>query len=121
VSKSEKEATIGILNEGDFFGESCLTGRLLRLGSATAMTDCSMMRIDKKSMMEVLHREHAFSDMFVKYLLTRNIRYEEDLVDQLFNSSEKRLARVLLLLAHFGKDGKPEIAIPKISQGLAFS
>ena len=80
------------------------------------MTDCSMMRIDKKSMIEVIHRHHAFSDMFVAYLLTRNVRYEEDLVDQLFNSSEKRLARVLLLLAHFGKDGKPETTIPKVSQ-----
>ena len=80
------------------------------------MTDCSVMRIDKTYMMEVLHREHAFSDMFVAYLLIRNIRYEEDLVDQLFNSSEKRLARMLLLLAHFGKDGKPESVIPKISQ-----
>jgi CRP-like cAMP-binding protein len=84
--------------------------------SATAMTDCTVMRIDKKSMMNVIHRERAFSDMFVAYLLARNIRYEEDLVDQLFNSSEKRLARVLLLLAHFGKDGKSEVAIPKISQ-----
>jgi CRP/FNR family cyclic AMP-dependent transcriptional regulator len=116
VSEEGKEATIGILKEGDFLGEGCLTGQPLRLGSATAMTDGSVMRIDKKSMMEVLHREHAFSDMFVAYLLTRNIRYEEDLVDQLFNSSEKRLARVLLLLAQFGKDGKPEVAIPKISQ-----
>ena len=117
VSKTGKEATIGILNEGDFFGEGCLTGQPLRLCSATAMTDCSVMRIDKKSMMEVLHREHAFSDMFVAYLLTRNIRYEEDLVDQLFNSSEKRLARVLLLLAHFGKDGKPETANPQDQSG----
>ena len=116
VSKIGKEATIGILNEGDFFGEGCLTGQPLRLCSATAMTDCSVMRIDKKSMIEVLHREHAFSDMFVAYLLTRNIRYEEDLVDQLFNSSEKRLARILLLLAHFGKEGKPETVIPKMSQ-----
>ena len=116
VSKIGKEATLGVLNEGDFFGEGCLTGQPLRLCSATAMGDCSVMRIEKKSMMEVLHREHSFSDMFVAYLLTRNIRYEEDLVDQLFNSSEKRLARVLLLLAHFGKDGKPEVAIPKISQ-----
>ncbi len=116
VSKSGKEATIGIMNEGDFFGEGCLAGQTLRLFSATAMTDCSVMQIDKKYMMEVLHREHAFSDMFVAYLLTRNIRYEEDLVDQLFNSSEKRLARMLLLLAHFGKDGKPESVIPKISQ-----
>jgi CRP/FNR family transcriptional regulator, cyclic AMP receptor protein len=116
VSKTGKEATIGILNEGDFFGEGCLTGQLLRLCSAIAMTDCSVMRIEKKSMMEVLHRESTFSDMFVAYLLARNIRYEEDLVDQLFNSSEKRLARILLLLAHFGKDAKPEVAIPKISQ-----
>jgi CRP/FNR family cyclic AMP-dependent transcriptional regulator len=116
VSKVGKEAIIGTLNEGDFFGEGCLTGQLVRLSSATAVTDCSVMRIDKRSMMAVLHREQAFSDMFVAYLLTRNIRYEEDLVDQLFNSSEKRLARVLLLLAHFGKDGKSEVAIPKISQ-----
>jgi CRP/FNR family transcriptional regulator, cyclic AMP receptor protein len=116
VSEAGKEATIGILNEGAFVGEGCLTGQQLRLCSATALTDCSVMRIEKKAMVEVLHREHAFSDMFVAYLLTRNIRYEEDLVDQLFNSSEKRLARVLLLLAHFGKDGKPEVAIPKISQ-----
>jgi CRP-like cAMP-binding protein len=116
VSKIGKEATIGILNDGDFFGEGCLAGQPLRLCSATAMTDCSVMRIDKKSMVEVLHREHAFSDMFVAYLLTRNIRYEEDLVDQLFNSSEKRLARILLLLAQFGKEGKPETVIPKMSQ-----
>jgi CRP/FNR family transcriptional regulator, cyclic AMP receptor protein len=116
VSQKGKEATIAILGEGEFFGEGCLTGQALRLSSATAMTDCSVMRIDKQAMVEVLHREHAFSDMFVAYLLTRNIRYEEDLVDQLFNSSEKRLARVLLLLAHFGKEGKPELAIPKISQ-----
>jgi len=116
VSAIGKEATIGILNEGDFFGEGCLTGQPLRLCSATAMIDCSVMKIDKKSMMEVLHREHAFSDVFVAHLLARNIRYEEDLVDQLFNSSEKRLARMLLLLAHFGKDGKPESVIPKISQ-----
>ena len=116
VSEAGKEATIGILGEGAFVGEGCLTGQQLRLCSATALTDCSVMRIEKKAMVEVLHREHAFSDMFVAYLLTRNIRYEEDLVDQLFNSSEKRLARVLLLLAHFGKDGKPEVAIPKISQ-----
>jgi CRP/FNR family cyclic AMP-dependent transcriptional regulator len=116
VSKSGKEATIGILSERDFFGEGCLTGQPLRLCSATALTDCSVMRIDKQAMMEVIHREHAFSDMFVAYLLTRNIRYEEDLVDQLFNSSEKRLARILLLLAHFGKEGKPLVAIPTISQ-----
>jgi len=116
VSKTGKEATIGILNEGDFFGEGCLTGQPLRLCSATAMIDCSVLKIDKKAMMEVLHREHTFSDMFVAYLLTRNIRYEADLVDQLFNSSEKRLARILLLLAHFGKDGVHETPIPNISQ-----
>jgi len=116
VSKSGKEATIGVLSDGDFFGEGCLTGQPLRMCSATAMTESTVMRIDKKAMMEVIHGERAFSDMFVAYLLTRNIRYEEDLVDQLFNSSEKRLARVLLLLAHFGKDGIPEVAIPQISQ-----
>ena len=116
LSKAGKEATIGILNEGDFFGEGCLTGQPFRLCSATAMTDCSVMRIDKKSMNDVLHREHAFADMFVSYLLARNIRYEADLVDQLFNSSEKRLARILLLLAQFGKEGKPETVIPKMSQ-----
>jgi CRP/FNR family transcriptional regulator, cyclic AMP receptor protein len=116
VSKTGKEATIGILNEGDFFGEGCLTGQTLRLCSATAMTDCSVMRIDQKSMLEVLHEEHAFSDMFVAYLLARNIRYEEDLVDQLFNSSEKRLARILLLLAHLGKESKADVLVPKMSQ-----
>jgi CRP-like cAMP-binding protein len=116
VSKTGKEATIGILSEGDFFGEGSLAGQALRMGSATAMTDCAVLRIDKKAMMEALHREHEFSDLFVAYLLARNIRYEEDLVDQLFNSSEKRLARILLLLAHFGKEGKPETVVPKISQ-----
>jgi CRP-like cAMP-binding protein len=116
VSKIGKEATLGILNEGDFFGEGGLAGQPLRMGSATAVTDCELLCIDKKAMMLALHREHTFSDMFVAYLLTRNIRYEEDLVDQLFNSSEKRLARTLLLLAQFGKDGKAEVAIPKISQ-----
>ena len=116
VSKTGKEATIGILGDGDFFGESSLAGAELRMDSATAMTDCAVLRIDKKAMMEALHREHEFSDMFVAYLLSRNVRYEEDLVDQLFNSSEKRLARILLLLAHFGKEGKPESVVPKISQ-----
>ncbi len=116
VSKTGKEATIGILGEGNFFGEGSLAGQSLRMGSATAMTDCAILRIDKKAMMEALHREHEFSDLFVAYLLSRNIRYEEDLVDQLFNSSEKRLARILLLLAHFGKEGIPETVVPKISQ-----
>jgi CRP/FNR family transcriptional regulator, cyclic AMP receptor protein len=116
VSKKGKEATIAILDEGDFFGESCLTGQPLRMCSATALTDCSVMRIEKAVMMEVLHRQHTFSDMFVAYLLTRNIRYAEDLLDQLFNSSEKRLARALLLLANFGKEDKPEVAIRQLSQ-----
>ena len=116
LSQTGKEATIGILNEGDFFGEGCLGGQSLRMCSATALTDCTVMRIEKKVMMAVIHRERGFSDMFVAHLLVRNIRYEEDLVDHLFNSSEKRLARILLLLAHFGKEGKPEVAIPKISQ-----
>jgi len=116
VSKTGKEATIGILGEGDFFGEGSLAGQGLRMGSATAMTDCAILRIDKKAMMEELHREHDLSDLFVAYLLSRNIRYEEDLVDQLFNYSEKRLARILLLLAHFGKEGTPETVVPKISQ-----
>ena len=116
VSKAGREATIAIVSEGNFFGEGSLAGQLLRMGSAAAMTDCDLLRVDKKAMMDALHREHAFSDMFVAYLLARNIRYEEDLVDQLFNSSEKRLARVLLLLAHFGKEGIPETVVPKISQ-----
>ena len=116
VSSDGKEATLGLLSEGNFFGEGGLAGQPLRMGSATAMTDCDLLRIDKKAMMLALHREHTFSDLFVAYLLARNIRYEEDLVDQLFNSSEKRLARVLLLLARFGKEGAPETVIPKVSQ-----
>ena len=116
VSSDGKEATIGILSAGSFFGEGSLAGQPLRMGSASAMTDCSVMRIEKAAMVETLHREHTLSDLFVAYLLSRNIRYEEDLVDQLFNSSEKRLARILLLLAHFGKEGVPETVMPKISQ-----
>jgi CRP/FNR family transcriptional regulator, cyclic AMP receptor protein len=116
VSQSGREATIGILNEGSFFGEGALAGQVLRIGSAAAMTDCELLQMEKKAMMGALHREHALSDVFVAYLLARNIRYEEDLVDQLFNSSEKRLARILLLLAHFGKEGTPETIVPKISQ-----
>ena len=117
VSKVGKEATIGILNQGDFFGEGALAGQPRRMGSAAALTDGQLMRIEKDSMIRALHREHVLSDLFVAYLLARNIRYEEDLVDQLFNSSEKRLARILLLLAHFGKEGQPEKVIPKLSQG----
>jgi CRP/FNR family cyclic AMP-dependent transcriptional regulator len=116
VSEIGKEATLGILSEGEFFGEGGLAGQPLRMGSATAMTDCELLQIDKKAMMLALHREHTFSDLFVAYLLSRNIRYEEDLVDQLFNSSEKRLARILLLLAHFGKESVPQTVIPKMSQ-----
>ena len=116
VSNAGKEATIGILSEGDFFGEGCLAGQSRRMASATALTDAAVLRIEKSAMMRVLHREHTLSDMFVAYLLARNIRYEEDLVDQLFNSSEKRLARILLLLAHFGKEGTPETVVPKIGQ-----
>jgi CRP/FNR family transcriptional regulator, cyclic AMP receptor protein len=116
VSKTGKEATLGILSEGEFFGEGGLAGQPLRMGSATAMTDCELMRIDKKAMMLALRQEHTLSDLFTAYLLGRNIRFEEDLVDHLFNSSEKRLARVLLLLARFGKEGVPETVIPKISQ-----
>jgi CRP/FNR family transcriptional regulator, cyclic AMP receptor protein len=116
VSKTGREATIGMLGEKNFFGEGALAGQVVRMGSAAAMTDCEVMRIDKNAMKQALHREHKLSDMFVAYLLARNIRYEEDLVDQLFNSSEKRLARVLLLLAHYGKGGIPEAMVPKISQ-----
>jgi len=116
VSKTGQEATLGILSAGSFFGEGALAGQALRMGSAAAMTDCEIQRIDKQAMIDALHREPAFSELFVAYLLSRNVRYEEDLVDQLFNSSEKRLARVLLLLAHFGKEGVPETVVPKISQ-----
>jgi CRP-like cAMP-binding protein len=116
VSQSGKEATIAILGEGNFFGEGSLAGQILRMGSAAALTTCELLRVEKKVMMAALHREQTFSDLFVTYLLARNIRYEEDLVDQLFNSSEKRLARVLLLLARFGKEGSPETVVPKISQ-----
>lgn len=116
VSKAGKEATIAILNPGDFLGEGGLAGQNRRIGSAEAMEDCELMRIEKGAMMLALHRENKLSDMFVVYLLDRNIRYEADLVDQLFNSSEKRLARILLLLARFGKEGKADKVIPKISQ-----
>ena len=116
VSPRGKEATIGMLAAGDFFGEGCIADQPLRMATASAMTDCTVIRIEKKTMMQVLHRQHTFSDLFVAYLVSRNIRFEADLVDQLFNSSEKRLARILLLLARFGKEGKPEALVPKISQ-----
>jgi len=116
VSKTGKGATLSILNDGVFFGEATLAGQSQRTSSATAMTDCEILRIDKKQMILALHHQHEFSDLFLTYLLARNIRYEADLVDQLFNSSEKRLARLLLLLAHFGEERTPETVIPKISQ-----
>jgi CRP/FNR family transcriptional regulator, cyclic AMP receptor protein len=116
VSKTGKEATLGILSEGDLFGEGCLAGRQLRMKSATAMADCELLQIDRKAMMLALRREPTLSDLFVAYLLARNIRYEEALVDQLFNSCEKRLARILLLLARFDKEGAPQPVVPKVSQ-----
>jgi CRP/FNR family cyclic AMP-dependent transcriptional regulator len=116
ISTTGKEAVIGLLKEGDFLGENCLTGEPLRLCSAIALTDCSLMRIEKNVMIKTLHEEPALSEVFVAYLLARNTQYEADLVDQLFNSSEKRLARILLMLAHFGKEGAPETVVPKISQ-----
>jgi len=117
VSKRGKEATIALLASGEFVGEACIAAaQPLRQATATAITECEVLRIARKDMVRVLHEQHAFSDVFVSFLLARNARIQEDLVDQLFNSSEKRLARILLLLAQFGKDGKPEKVIPKISQ-----
>ncbi|HEV8243754.1 MAG TPA: Crp/Fnr family transcriptional regulator [Nitrospirales bacterium] len=116
VSKQGKEAVVGILGTDDFFGESCLSGRPVRMATATAMSACEIVRLEKQNMIRVLHNEPTFSELLLAHLLSRNIRLEEDLVDQLFNSSEKRLARVLLLLANFGKEGKPEPVIAKISQ-----
>jgi CRP/FNR family cyclic AMP-dependent transcriptional regulator len=116
TSKTGKEAVIGLLKEGAFLGENCLTGEPLRLCSASALTDCSLMRIEKNVMIKTLHEEPALSEIFVAYLLARNIQYQTDLVDQLFNSSEKRLARILLMLSHLGKEGAPETVVPKISQ-----
>lgn len=116
VSERGKEATLAILGERDFFGESGLAGQLLRMSSATAITDCILLHIEKKAMMLAMSLEPKLSAMFVKYLLKRNMRYQDDLVDQLFNSSEKRLARVLLLMAHFGKKGVSEMSVPRLSQ-----
>jgi CRP/FNR family cyclic AMP-dependent transcriptional regulator len=116
VSEGGKEATLGILGEGDFFGEGGLAGQLLRMSCATAMTECVLLHVDRNAMLRALAVEPKLSALFLKYLLKRNIRYQDDLVDQLFNSSEKRLARVLLLLARFGKEGKPEPVVSKISQ-----
>jgi CRP/FNR family transcriptional regulator, cyclic AMP receptor protein len=116
VNKAGNEAIIALLGPGDFLGEGCLTGLPLRMGTATAITSTTVLVIEKNQMIRALHHEHKFSDRFITYLLTRNIRIEEALVDQLFNSIEKRLARILLLLAHYGKDDEPEQIIPKISQ-----
>ena len=116
VSEQGKEAVVAVLGPDEFCGEGCLTGQPVRLATATAMTECEIMRLEKATMIRVLHEEPAFSEMFVSHLLARTIRVEADLVDQLFNSSEKRLARALLLLANFGKDGRPEPIIAKVSQ-----
>jgi CRP-like cAMP-binding protein len=116
VNQRGKEAVVAVLGPGDFFGEGCLAGQALRIGTATAVISTTVLVIDKKEMSRVLHEEHAFSDRFIAHMLSRNIRVEEDLVDQLFNSSEKRLARALLLLARYGKEDKPEKVLPRISQ-----
>jgi CRP/FNR family cyclic AMP-dependent transcriptional regulator len=116
VSEAGKEAVLGILNESDFFGEGGLADQPLRMSSAVAITDCTLLHVDKKAMMQALALEPKLSALFLKYLLKRNIRYQDDLVDQLFNSSEKRLARVLLLMAHFGNEGVSEMSVPKLSQ-----
>jgi CRP/FNR family transcriptional regulator, cyclic AMP receptor protein len=116
VSELGKEVVVALHRKGDFFGEGCLNGQPLRLGTVAAMTDCEIMRLDKAAVVKVLHDEPKFSEAFVAHLLARNSRVEEDLLDQLFNSSEKRLARALLLMANFGKEGKPEPVIAKVSQ-----
>jgi CRP-like cAMP-binding protein len=116
ISEQGKEAVVALHKRGDFFGEGCLTGQPVRLGTATAMNDLEVMRFDTSAIQRVLHQQPAFSEMFISHLLERNARVEADLVDQLFNSSEKRLARLLLLMANFGKEGKPEPVIAKISQ-----
>ena len=116
VSASGKEAIIAILGPGEFFGEGCLAGQTVRMGNATAITASTVLVIDKKEMQNVLHKHHDLSDLFINFVLTRNIRVEEDLVDQLFNSTEKRLARTLLLLARYGKQDHPQRVLPKVSQ-----
>ena len=116
LSARGKEAVVAILGSGDFFGEGGLAGQPLRMATATSMTECSIIRIKKETMIRMLHDERAFSELFMSYLLSRNTRIEEDLVDQLFNSSEKRLARILLLLTRFGKEGQHELVVPRISQ-----
>src|SRR5205809_4692570 len=116
VSEGGKEAVVAMLGPGDFFGEGCLAGQPVRMGTATAATDSTILLVDKDQMVRLLHRQHALSDRFIAHMLARNIRIEEDLVDQLFNSSEKRLARTLLLLARYGKHDKPVRPVPPVSQ-----
>lgn len=116
TSQQGKEAIVAILGAGEFFGDGCLAGQPLRVSAAMAMTDCSLVRIGKPLMARMLHEQHVVSELFVTHLLSRNVRYEADLVDQLFNSSEKRLARILLLLAHFGKESRSETILPSINQ-----
>jgi CRP/FNR family transcriptional regulator, cyclic AMP receptor protein len=116
TSQQGKEAIVALLGDGDLFGEGCLAGQPLRIATATAISDCSLARIEKELMARTLHEHHDFSELFVTHLLSRNIRFEADLVDQLFNSSEKRLARMLLMLAHFSKEGRADTVIPGISQ-----
>jgi CRP/FNR family cyclic AMP-dependent transcriptional regulator len=116
LSQEGKEAVVAILEPGNFLGEGCLAGQLVCMTTATSLENSTLVRIDKQAMIDTLHNEPTFTELFLAYLLARNIRIEEDLVDQLFNSSEKRLARILLLLAHFGKEGKAEAIIPKVSQ-----
>jgi CRP/FNR family transcriptional regulator, cyclic AMP receptor protein len=116
LSTRGKEAVVAILGAGDFFGEGSLAGQPLRMATATSMTECSIVRAQREFMIRMLHDEPTLSELFMSYLLSRNVRIEEDLVDQLFNSSEKRLARILLLLTRFGKDGQHELVIPRISQ-----
>ena len=116
TSEQGREATVAILGDGEFFGEGCLAGQLLRVGTATAIADCTLVRIEKPLMVRVLHEQHEFSEMFATHLLSRSIRYEADLVEQFFNSSEKRLARILLLLAHFGKESRAETVVPRVNQ-----
>lgn len=116
VNEVGKEAVVGILGPGDFFGEGCLAGQAVRMGTATAITSTTLLVIEKNEMVRVLHTEQAFSDRFMSYMLSRNIRIEEDLIDQLFNSSEKRLARTLLLLARYGQEPEPRKILPNVSQ-----
>jgi len=116
VSRRHKEAIVCTLEAGDFFGEGCLAGQRLRIATASAITDCILDRVDRRSMVRMLHELHDVSELFVRHLLERNVRYEQDLVHQLFNSSEKRLARTLLMLAHFGKESRSETIVPRINQ-----